>query len=98
MSWKGLLDEDGFVGMALLNADARFLKPSRFGDEIEVESTVTEWDRKIFQVAHRILNNDEVAVIGSETRCWGVRDREDPERIRAGVLPEEIIALFEGRT
>jgi hypothetical protein len=40
------------------------------------------------------LNGGEVAVIGGETRVWAVRDKNDPEKISARPIPDDVIARF----
>jgi 4-hydroxybenzoyl-CoA thioesterase len=69
-------------------------KPVKFGDLIGIISRVAEFRRSSFQVEHRITIGGEVAVTGSETRVWAVRDKTKPEKISAQVIPEEVIARF----
>ena len=46
-SYEVMLDEYKTVGLPLVDAHAEFLAPTRFGDEIEVTSHVSEWRRKM---------------------------------------------------
>ena len=83
------------IGVPLVGVDCKFIKPSRHGDRIEVEASIVEWRTKTFRVRHRIFNDGELAVEGSEVRIWGVGDSDDPDRLRAGVIPAEVKALFD---
>ena len=78
-----------------LGGPASFRGPSRFGDQITMESWVGEWRSKVFVVEHRIHNNGNIVVEGREVRVWGLRDPNDPEGLKAGVIPPEIIARFQ---
>lgn len=79
-------------GMPLLEASSRFLGPSRFGETIQVESRILGWKGKVFRVGHRIYNGGALAVEGSETRIWVVKDARG--RIRSAPIPADITRLF----
>jgi 4-hydroxybenzoyl-CoA thioesterase len=85
------------VGIPMVDTRARFLIPSKYEDELTIESTVVEFRRSSFDVRHRLLKNGVLAVEGFETRVWTVRDPDDPERLRSQAIPEEVKALFTGR-
>ena len=84
----------GIIGIALVDARANFLKPSRFGDTVEIASRVSEFRRSSFDVEHKLSVNGELAVDGQETRVWAVRDRADPDKIATATIPPEVIAKF----
>jgi 4-hydroxybenzoyl-CoA thioesterase len=63
-----------FAGFPLVDARARFLIPSRYGDEVVVESTIAEFRNSSFDVVHRLTKSGELAVEGFETRVWVVRE------------------------
>ncbi len=85
----------GFAGHPLVETRARFRQPTRFGDELAVETALVECGRSSFKLEHRITNADALAVEGFETRVWAVRDSADPQRIRPRPIPAEVLALFE---
>lgn len=78
----------------LVDASANFLRPSRFGDAIEVVSRVRAFRRSSFSIEHRIINKGETAVEGEEVRVWAKRHPTDPDKITAGAIPAEVIARF----
>ncbi len=89
-----LLADYGLAGIPLVDARARFIVPSKFGDEARIETTIAEFRRSSFDVRHRLLRGDTLAVEGFETRVWAVKDPGDPGRIRSQPIPEEVIARF----
>lgn len=90
LDWQDLGERYGVVGMPLVDAQARFVSPSSVGDELVVETQVTEWHAKILVVGHRIVNGDRLVVEGVEKRVWAGPDPEDPSRLRAFAIPDEI--------
>ena len=95
LPWAEMFPNYKMAGVALVDASAKFMGPARFGDSITIESWVGEWRSKAFIVEHRVHNNGRIIVEGQEVRVWGLRDPHDPEGMRAGVIPREIIARFE---
>jgi 4-hydroxybenzoyl-CoA thioesterase len=95
MPWPELWAEQKLVGFPIVDARANFLGPSRFGDEISVESWVSEWRGKVFVVEHRVYNRGKVTVEGRELRVWAMQVPNDPQGMKAGVVPQAIIDRFE---
>jgi 4-hydroxybenzoyl-CoA thioesterase len=89
-----MLKKYGIIGIPLVDAGARFLAPAKFGDTVEIASQVSEFRRSSFDVAHRITVGGAVAVEGSETRVWAVRDPADPAKIKSQPIPPEVTARF----
>ena len=83
-----------FLGYPMVDTRARFLKPAKFGDDVTVETTVTEFRRSSFDVEHRLSVNGELAVEGGETRVWAARSKDDPEKIGGIAIPADVIAKF----
>jgi len=81
----------GVVGLPLVEARARFILPSSFGDELEVESGVIEWRQSSFVVQHRFFAGGELALEGFETRVWAARHPSDPSRMKAVPVPADVI-------
>lgn len=84
------------VGIPMVDTRARFLTPSRFGDNVEVESAITEWRRSSFDVQHRLYRGSELAVECFETRVWTARSATDAGRIEGRSVPEEVITKLGG--
>jgi 4-hydroxybenzoyl-CoA thioesterase len=84
----------GIVGIPLVETQAKFILPSRFGDRLLIESSIASFKRSSFDVAHKLFNAGVLAVEGRETRVWACRHPDDPTRIRSQPIPQEVIALF----
>jgi 4-hydroxybenzoyl-CoA thioesterase len=91
--WRELLQTRGIVGTPLLEIHTRFHKSATYGQTIEVHTSVDEWGRKTFRHRHRILRGDDLLCEGSETRAFCIRHPDDPERIQAIPVPEDILEL-----
>jgi 4-hydroxybenzoyl-CoA thioesterase len=87
-----LTQREKFSGFPLVDIRARFLIPSRFGDDVVVESGVTEFRRSSFDVQHRLLKNGDVGVECLETRVWTFKDADG--NLKGVPIPEEIRAKF----
>ena len=88
-----LRDTFGIAGIPLVDARARFLVPSSFGDTVVVESRVSRWGRSSFDVEHRLLRGDTLAVEGFETRVWAVR-AGDGHGLKGSPIPAEVKERF----
>ena len=83
-----------FIGYPVLDTRARFHKPTRYGDDVAIETKLTEYGRSSFKVEHRLSKAGTLAAEGFETRVWAARDPEDPEQIKAQSIPEAVLAQF----
>ena len=91
---RTLIKDYGIVGTPLVDARARFMLPSSYGDEVVVESAVVEWRRSSFEISHKLFRGETLAVEGTETRVWAAPHPDDPKRIKALPIPAEVIARF----
>ena len=83
-----------FSGHPLVETRARFLLPTRFGDDVTIESAITAIRRSSFDIRHRLLKHGALAVEGFETRVWVVRDPHDPARMKSQPIPPAVLARF----
>lgn len=87
----------GIVGIPMVDTRATFFIPSRYGDVITIQSRCTALRRSSFDIEHHVLKEGQLAIEGHETRVWAGRDPDDPGRIKAVVIPREVVAaLTEG--
>jgi 4-hydroxybenzoyl-CoA thioesterase len=84
----------GIIGYPIVDARARFMTPVKFGDTVEIASTVKEFRRSSFDVEHRIFNDGQLAVEGGETRVWVGRHPDDPSQLKSRPIPAEVIERF----
>jgi 4-hydroxybenzoyl-CoA thioesterase len=81
------------AGYPLARTRARFVRPTRYGDDVTVESAVT-FGQSSFEVAHHITSNGLTCVECTETRVWVVLDPADPGRYRSQLVPEAVRMKF----
>jgi 4-hydroxybenzoyl-CoA thioesterase len=81
-----------FAGHPLVETRARFLLPTRFGDEVTIDSAVVGCGRKSFSIEHRLTHGGALAVEGFETRVWVNRDAGDPRRMKSQAMPPQVVA------
>jgi 4-hydroxybenzoyl-CoA thioesterase len=81
----------GFAGFPLVDTRAKFLKPTRFGDDVTVESTIS-FGTSSFTVQHRDMLNGELCAECTEKRVWVVR--EPGGRIKSEPVPQSVRLKF----
>ena len=76
---------------------ARFVRPTRFGDDVTVKSAVT-FGRASFEIAHHVtLNGSDArcALERSEARVWAAHSsRTNPAATTRRPLPQAVRAKF----
>jgi len=81
-----------FAGYPVVENRARFLLPTRFGDDVVIETSLTAVRRSSFDLTHRLSLDGALAVEGFETRVWAVRDPARPGRFKAEPIPPPLVA------
>jgi 4-hydroxybenzoyl-CoA thioesterase len=84
-----------FAGYPLVRTRARFLRPTRFGDDVVVDTTVS-FGRASFDIEHRLSRDGEACVECSEKRVWVVRDPATGG-IRSQAVPLAVLTKFNAR-
>ena len=86
----------GFAGYPVVDTRARFLLPTRFGDDVVIETSLAAIRRSSFELTHRLSRDGALAAEGFETRVWSVRDQTRPTGLRAQPIPPEVVARLSG--
>ncbi len=81
-----------FAGHPLVETRGRFLLPTRYGDEVTIDTAVAACGRSSFKLEHRLLKAGVLCVDGYETRVWVVRDPDDPKRMKSQPIPADVVA------
>jgi 4-hydroxybenzoyl-CoA thioesterase len=89
-----MLKTYGIAGIAMVDMRVRFLAPSRFGEDVTIESSIPRWRNSSFDVHHKLLKAAVLAVECFETRVWAVYSAEDPGKLQSKPVPREIIDRF----
>ena len=82
-----------FAGYPVLTTQAQFLKPTTFGDTVEVTSTVS-FGTSSFSVEHELTKDGETCAKGQEKRVWVVRDAVDPQKLKSHPIPRAVLEKF----
>lgn len=85
----------GIIGIPLVETRSKYFIPSFYGDDIVIESTVSEFRRSSFDLSHRIFKGDKLSVDGFETRVWAGPDPDRPGGIKSAPIPDEVLKAFE---
>jgi 4-hydroxybenzoyl-CoA thioesterase len=92
MSKFDYLKAYNFLGHPIVETRARFRVPTRFGDEVAIETAVVALGRSSIKIEHRLTKAGMLAVEGFETRVFVARDPENPERMKSQPVPPEVVA------
>lgn len=91
--WRELVKTRGIVGTPLLEIHTRFMKAATYGETIEVHTNVEQWAVKVFRHRHVVRRGDDILCEGTEVRAFVVRDAQEPDRLRAIPVPDDIKAM-----
>ena len=86
--------EHGIIGIPMVDTRARFIVPSRYGDDIVIESRVSRFGGTSFDIEHRVLRGETLAIEGFETRVWAGADPDKPGAIKGYRIPDAVKASF----
>ena len=93
---RAMMKSYAMDGIPLVEMKVQFLIPSRFGDNVVVESSVTKWGHSSFVVQHRLMKGEALAVECLETRVWVAHPNGNLEEFEARPIPEEVKQRFTG--
>ncbi len=79
------------VLIPVVDARARYLKPSSYGDELVAETSLTAWKKSSFTISHRILCDGDLVVEGWATHVWATAHPTESRRLQSVPLPSEAI-------
>jgi len=91
---KEMLKTYGIIGIPMVDLRVSFIAPSRFSDDVTVESEVTEWRRSSFCIRHRLFNKGVLAVECLETRVWAALSATSHGQIEGKPVPQKVIERF----
>jgi 4-hydroxybenzoyl-CoA thioesterase len=81
----------GILGIAMVDTGAKFSRPSRFGDVVSIQTSITELRRSSFVVGHKLFNAGELAIEAHEVRVWTGVDPDNAERIKSLPIPQAVV-------
>ena len=97
---RDMLKTYGIAGIPVVDMKARFMMPSRFGDDVVVESAVSKWGKSSFVVRHRLMKDGGMAMAMAiecfETRVWVAHPNGDADKFEARSIPDGVKKKFGG--
>ena len=91
-SWHDTERDRGIIGTPVLDAQAKFLNSATYGEDIEIETTVEQWNNTTFVMRHVARRGETVLAEGREVRIFAIRDAADKRRIKSIPVPADIKA------
>ncbi|WP_162621592.1 acyl-CoA thioesterase [Stutzerimonas frequens] len=86
-----LLEKHLAVGWPMVDSRAVFKLPCSFGDQVRIQTTVTEVHESKFEIIHELYKADgRLAVTGFDKRVWAVRHPERAGELKSAPIPEEL--------
>ena len=90
LGWTSLQENFGVPGAPLVNAQADFRSPAKFGDQLTIRSYVSRCGTKSLTVTHEILAGERLVAEGRESRVWVKADPEDPAKLTPHPIPDVV--------
>ena len=94
MTKAAMLRHYGCAGIPVVEAGAKFILPSRYGDTVRVVTRVAEFRRSSFSLRHDLFMGDSLAAEGWSTRVWVVHSPGETEKLVSQALPADLVAQF----
>jgi 4-hydroxybenzoyl-CoA thioesterase len=96
LPWRELFPAERIVGVPIVETGARFASPVRYGDEVRIETTVSEVREKTFRVEHAITVGDRRCAAGFEVRAWVAQPETPGGALTARRIPPRVTARLKG--
>lgn len=93
--WRETAETMGIIGTPIVSTTCDFKLPCRYGDVVEVHTSIVEWREKSFVLCHELRRGADLLAVATGVRIFAGRHPTDPERIRAVPPPPEIRAICE---
>ena len=90
--WRELVKTTGIIGTPLVEINTKFFRPATYGETLQITTSIQEWRNKVFIQKHVVKRGDDELCEGFETRAFVIHPPEEPHRIKAIPVPEDIKA------
>jgi 4-hydroxybenzoyl-CoA thioesterase len=98
LPWTEMFPAERIVGVPIVESGARFTSPVRYGDEVRIETTVSEVREKTFRVEHEVAVGSRRCAAGFEVRAWVARPEHPGGALEARPIPAGIVARLKGES
>ena len=96
LPWPELFPAERIVGVPIVESGARFASPVRYGDEVRIQTTVSEVREKTFRVEHEVSVGPRRCATGFEVRAWVARAESPGGALAAKPIPAGVVARLRG--
>ena len=97
LPWPEMFPASQIVGVPIVESGARFASPVRYGDEVRIETTVSEVREKTFRVEHEVSVGPRHCATGFEVRAWVARPEHPGGALAARPIPPRVAARLKGQ-
>ncbi len=98
LPWPEMFPAERIVGVPIVESGARFASPVRYGDQVRLQSTVSEVRAKTFRVEHEVSVDGRRCASGFEVRAWVARPDHPGGALAAKPIPAGVIARLKGES
>jgi len=98
LPWRELFPASQIVGVPIVETGARFASPVRYGDEVRIETTVSEVREKTFRVEHEVSVGGRRCASGFEVRAWVARPENPEGALAATPIPAPVADRLKGES
>jgi len=98
LPWPELFPASQIVGVPIVESGARFASPVRYGDEVRIQTTVSEVREKTFRVEHEVSVAGRPCATGFEVRAWVARPESPGGALAAKPIPASVVARLRGES
>ena len=98
LPWPEMFPAEQIVGVPIVESGARFASPVRYGDEVRIETTVSEVREKTFRVEHAVSVGPRHCATGFEVRAWVARPEHPGGALAARPIPAGVVARLKGES
>jgi 4-hydroxybenzoyl-CoA thioesterase len=96
LRWTEMFPAERIVGVPIVESGARFASPVRYGDEVRIETTVSEVREKTFRVEHEVAVGSRRCAAGFEVRAWVARPEIPGGALAARPIPPRVATRLKG--
>lgn len=93
--WSELVKTTGIMGTPVLEINVKYQNSAKYGETIRIATSIEEWRDKVFVQKHVVTRGDTPICEGREVRAFITRHPDDPNRIKAIKVPDDIRAKCE---
>ena len=98
LPWAEMFPASQIVGVPIVESGARFTSPVRYGDEVRIETTVSEVREKTFRIEHEVSVGPRHCTTGFEVRAWVARPEHAGGALEARPIPAGVVARLKGES